>query len=236
MLGDGIDCVQDYSGVAACLYTYCPHRLGLADALAASFPILHEWFSMHRDEYERAVFGAVGCYEVELIDGPMLMQNIESLNRLPERSRIAVVIKTKEPDGPLLQAIDKLRIRNVRVSDVAEDYFWSVCESHADLNSPSRNDRIKMVNVNWQLAEHAIPDFQKLPNLEEILILATYEHEAKAKKSLKAVQKALPNAEVHLVFFGEKKEPRETSQRITAHDNAMDRPILDSASVRQVCW
>jgi hypothetical protein len=133
-----------------------------------------------------------------------------------------------------LQAIDKLGIRNVRVSDVAVDYFWSECESHADLKSPSRNDRITMVNVNWQLAERAIPDFQKLPNLEEILIFAAYEHEAKAKESLKAVQKALPNAEAHLVFFDEKKEPKETSQRIAAHNNAMenDRPILESALVR----
>lgn len=69
-----------------------------------------------------------------------------------------------------------------------------------------------MVDVNWQLAERAIPSFKELSNLEEILILATYGDETKARETLKAVQKALPKAEAHLVFYGEKKQPKATAR------------------------
>ena len=129
-----------------------------------------------------------------------------SINRLPEKSNVSVIIITKKADERLLQAVKMLRIRKVSFSDVAVDFFWSTCESHAEVKSPISRDRIKMVSVNWQLAEAAIPAFQKMPNLEEILILAASRRgdDAKARETLGGVQKALPKVEAHLIFFDEK--------------------------------
>ena len=173
-LWDGIDCLRDYSALAVDLYcNYCPHRLGLIDAL--NIPtlneILSEWLSMKGSEYEEMVFGAVGVYRVELIDGPWLMQNLESLGRLPERSRVAVTIYTKKMDDRLFQAVRSLRLRQVSLSNADVTYFWLPCEEHAETKGTSRDDRVKMLTVSWQVAEAAIPSFKKLPNLEEILIL-----------------------------------------------------------------
>ena len=216
-LWDGIDCLRDYSALAVDLYcNYCPHRLGLIDAL--NIPtlneILSEWLSMKGSEYEEMVFGAVGVYRVELIDGPWLMQNLESLGRLPERSRVAVTIYTKKMGDRLFQAVRSLRLRQVSLSNADVTYFWLPCEEHAETKGKSRDDRVKMLTVSWQVAEAAIPSFKKLPNLEEILILGASEQEgdAKAKETLRAVQKALPNVEAHLVFYGPKKRPEATAK------------------------
>jgi hypothetical protein len=216
-LWQGIDCVREYSEMAVDLYcSYCPHRRGLIDALSIPIvnEILSEWLRMNGSEYEEMVFGTVGECRVELIDGPWLMQNLESLGRLSEQSRVAVTIYTRKADDRLFQAARSLRIRQVSLSDADVTYFWSTCEEHAEKGA-SRDEHVKMLTVSWQVAEAAIPSFKKLPNLEEILILgaAEQEGEAKARETLRAVQKALPNAEAHLVFYGEKKRPEATAAK-----------------------
>jgi hypothetical protein len=220
MLSCGIDCVQEYSELAAYLYCgYCPHRRGWLDLLAVSCPLLNEWLSNNRDQYERAMFGSVACYQIDLLGGPSLVQNLETLGRLPRQTNVGVTIYKKRVNGLWLndqesQAVRKLPFR-LTILPFEIGSFWSACEHHAQRKGPSFKHGIKMVCVSWLTAEAAIPEFKKLPNLEEILIFAAVEHknDAKTLATLKAVQKALPKAEAHLVFYGDDKPGKTASQK-----------------------
>jgi hypothetical protein len=209
---EGIEFAQRYVMPAADLYcTYCPHRLGWLDLASTAGPLPVEWLAMHqyenRIEYERAVFGSVGCYQVDLIDGPALMQNLTALARLSERTRVAVTIYKKDFDYQVVQAMEKLRIRDVTFCcDAEPPPLWHACEWHNDVEGKSRSDAVKMASVNCQSAKAAIPALKKLARLEEILIYTNAKRtdERKARETLRALQKALPKAEVHLVILAEK--------------------------------
>ena len=95
---------------------------------------------------------------------------------------MAVTIYTKKMDDRLFQAARSLRLRQVSLSNADVTYFWIPCEKHAGTKGKSRDDRVKMLTVSWQVAEAAIPSFKKLSNLEEILILGASEQEGDAKQ------------------------------------------------------
>jgi hypothetical protein len=239
MLSSGIECVQEYSELAAYLYCgYCPHRRGWLDVFAASYPLLNEWISTNRDQYERTLFGSVACYQVDLLDGPALAENLETIGRLPEQTRVGVTIYKKglRLDDRELRAVKKLPFR-VMVLPFEVGSFWSASEQHAERKGPSFNAGIKMVSVSWQTAEVAIPQFKTLPNLEEILIVAAAkdENDAKTRATLRAVQRALPKAEAHLVFYGDDKPRKTASHKANSPSDlgvSYDQPTIETVLFR----
>jgi hypothetical protein len=208
-LWDGINGAQDYAEQLTEVYfIYCPRRPGMIDALIGSYVFFNEWLRMPSlTECEQMMFGAVPQYRVELIDGPWLLQNLQTLRRLPQRSRLAVTIYSKKPDQRVLKAAQDLRVATFGDPNVT--YFWDTCEEHAE-KGKSRDEYVKTVTVSWPLAEAAIPSFKNLPNLEEILILADSQQEGNARTTemLRTVQKAFPKSEAHLVFYGPKKQTK----------------------------
>jgi hypothetical protein len=263
----GLDCVQNYFEFANLYCSICPHRFGLTDMVNASGPILSEWFWMKRESYERAWFGSVAHYDVELLAGPTLIQNLETLKRLPKQSNVTIRIHCKTPKGlgaglsreareyPIpaemltdqqlqtaldtrqAQAVKDFHAFNVFLTATEAKSFWHTAEEHAEDKGPNHNDSIKTVTVNWQTADAAIPDFKKLANLEQVLIYTAAKHEknAKTKEALKTLQKALPTADVHLVFYGKDEQQKVPAQKTASRDKAETenaRPNSGSVSVR----
>jgi hypothetical protein len=212
----GIECLLS-SAELAYLYSYLPHRSGPFDLLGVSWPLLEKWNSTHA--VERAFFGQVSHYTVELWDSPVLPMNEELLGRLRDTSNIDVVIHAKH--DPLLRPnAEKLcRFQSI-VWDKdlkawgevdGKPVLWSAVEQHTAETMKSHTERIKTVSANWQQAESAIPAFKRLPHLEQVLLnVAEKSEESKARRTLEAMKKALPNAEVHLVCYFAESQPGNT--------------------------
>ena len=248
---EGIGCVRDCSQFYAYFYcSFVPHRFGLSDIW--SNPLVIELSqTINTESYERALFGSVAHYDVELLAGPTLVQNLETLKRLPRQPNLAVRIHCKKLQDPgngwshefadgyplpaasltdnqlqtvldsrQAQAVKDFHAFNVFLVASEAKSFWNASEEHAEKKGPNRNDSIKTVTVNWQTAEAAVPEFKKLANLEQVLIYtaAKFEKDAKPREALKTLQKALPTAEVHLVFYGKDEQQKAPAQKTASRD------------------
>jgi hypothetical protein len=96
------------------LLCYCPHRLGLLDAMSLAAPaIARPW------ELDEALFGRDEQFAVELTDSPSLVINLELLSRLPGLAGLAVY--TKRTDHQFLEAVRKVKVSvPVTLRDPAE--------------------------------------------------------------------------------------------------------------------
>ncbi|MHB1033827.1 MAG: hypothetical protein ACYC35_02460 [Pirellulales bacterium] len=181
------------------LATYCPHQDGVPALLCALAAMLDDPARVER--LEEALVGCDPGYCVELRDSPSLLKNVELLSRLPSLS--CVTIKTKKVDDRLLQAVKKLPVQHLELDATTgnEPAWFTVRETHDGMTG-STDELVKTVSVPLEQAESAIPLLKALPNLEEVLIeTVSKQDEAESKRTLTALQQALPNAETHILLF-----------------------------------
>jgi len=175
-----------------------PHDGPLMNWLGALDPILNSF----QTEIEEKLFGATDAYHILLFDSPTLADDIELLGSV--KYLTSVTILTDRTDARLQTAIKKLQARHVSVKPTSLAQYRAVHlitdERHDEAHN--ENEAAKTVSVAVYQAEAAVKSLKERPNLRHLLIGASRPEDVdKANVARAMLQKALPNAEVHVLLY-----------------------------------
>ena len=203
--------LRDLSDLANLYCTYCPHRLGLADALSLLAPAIGEPSLVRH--LEESLLGYEWGYSVELTDSPSLPSNLALLSRVPELWDLA--IESEHYGYPLLHALTKVNVLHELAlcgenQAVATKDGWlrqQWCLHHDVPGRPTLTlDTTAQVYVDD--AESALPALKATANLKQVLLTVKDEEGAKQMtKAQEILEKALPNVKIYTFMLS----PQETA-------------------------
>jgi hypothetical protein len=204
-LDEDLGSLGDLCELAGKYYSYCPHRVGLADALNLLAPVMQDPDCLQY--LEECLLGCDWGYSVELTDSPSLVASVKLLAGMPELWDLTIT--TEHYDYGLLHYLAKVNVlhdlelcgenRAVTMQDGCMRQQWRLYH-----NGPGRATLAleATAQVFVEEAESALPALKAAENLRQVLIVA--EDEAGAERLAKTqeiLEKALPNANISTFTF-----------------------------------